>query len=75
MAKIKVSTTLIEELLFGYSTAQVTVRGATFDPTRNVVEFDVVGADVPDVAEVRGEFTQQTNRRGERFHTLEFKAA
>jgi hypothetical protein len=75
MAKIRVTGEFVAEMLFGFSPHIVDITDARFDFARREFEFDISGIDVPDVEEVRGEFTVQHNRRQERLHTLEFKPA
>lgn len=54
MAKLKVSATLLEELLFETRTSFIDARiiGAKYIPESELVEFEVVGSDVPDCDEV-----------------------
>lgn len=73
MAKVKVSTALIEDLLFGYAEIPVRIESAVYDPLYETIEFSIAGPGVPDCERVRAEFTVRTNRAHEHFHTLTFR--
>lgn len=73
MAKIRFTTELVEEMLFGYAEHAVRIVDARCNDD-GTFEFSIEGLDVPEATEVRGELTVRHNRARERFHTLVFKA-
>lgn len=75
MPKIHVSTELVADLLFGYANSAVSIDDAKYDANTRSFAFDISGPDVPEAEVVTGLCSVQTNRCGERLHTLEFKPA
>lgn len=75
MAKLLVAREIIEDLLFGYADDQVFVKGIESTGQDGSVVFDIEGAGVPDVPEVRAECTIRQNRAGQKFITMTFHPA
>lgn len=68
MAKLQVAPELLISALFERSQPFLSVRGASFDAQRNVIELDIDGPDVPQCERVVAEIHQRS------FH-VKFKPA
>lgn len=75
MAKIRFSLALLEQVIFGSTPHIVEIERVAFDPMRDEIEFEISGQDVPVAEELRGIFTVEQNRRGERLTRLHFEPA
>lgn len=73
MAKVRVAPEVLAQALFGYADTDVEIVRAAYDSLRHVIELEIRGPDVPDVAEVSAIYTEQRNRAGQRFITLKFE--
>lgn len=68
MAKLQISGQFLVLALFQGTQQQLVVRGASFDPTREVIELDIVGPGVPECERVVAECHQRN-------FSVEFKPA
>ena len=57
MAKIEVSISMLNRLLFEESLVDITAV-SSFDRDKNIITFEIEGAIVPEVEQVRAEVTQ-----------------
>ncbi|HLY04260.1 MAG TPA: hypothetical protein VKR31_00785 [Rhizomicrobium sp.] len=75
MAKVKVSPEILADALFGYTERPVEVLGAQFlaGLGNPVIEFEIVGPDVPEIDEVSAICNVQQNRAGQRFVKMHFE--
>jgi hypothetical protein len=74
MAKVRFAAHVVSEMLFGWAEQPVAINNGEYDPLHDEFMFEISGLSVPDTdAEIKAIITQQTNRAGERFHTLRFE--
>ncbi len=73
MARLEVSTTIIEDFLFGIAKHPVRVTDARWDPIEQKIAFEIEGIDIPaDATHVQALITLQQNRAGQRLHEMTF---
>jgi hypothetical protein len=76
MAKLLVDADFLAEMLFRWSKNPVKITAARWHEDWNVVTLEIEGQDLPHGAsEVTSVVRVQTNRAGEKFHTMEFREA
>lgn len=73
MAKLKIASVLIEDMIFGSSKNPVYITGVEYDKDTNVLIFNLNGKDILDCEEVEAEISVEINRvHSERLTKMNF---